>query len=37
MDTIADTLSADGISPRSGLQWYGSSVRNILMRSQHPS
>jgi DNA invertase Pin-like site-specific DNA recombinase len=34
LDTIAETLNAEGISPRSGLQWYGSSVRNILMRPQ---
>lgn len=33
MDTIAETLNAEGIAPRSGSQWYGSSVRNVLLRS----
>jgi site-specific DNA recombinase len=32
IDTIAETLNAEGIKPRSGSQWYGSSVRNVLMR-----
>jgi hypothetical protein len=30
MDTIAETLNAEGVAPRSGAAWYGSSVRNIL-------
>jgi site-specific DNA recombinase len=33
IDTIAETLNAEGIKPRSGSQWYGSSVRNVLMRA----
>lgn len=32
MDTIADTLNGEGLKPRSGRQWYGSSVRNVLLR-----
>jgi DNA invertase Pin-like site-specific DNA recombinase len=32
MDTIAETLNAEGVSPRSGSAWYGSSVRNVLGR-----
>jgi DNA invertase Pin-like site-specific DNA recombinase len=32
MDTIAETLNADGLKPRSGRFWYGSSVRNVLLR-----
>jgi site-specific DNA recombinase len=34
MDTIAETLNAEGVAPRSGSQWYGSSVRNVLVRSR---
>jgi hypothetical protein len=33
MDTLADTLNAEGVGPRSGTAWYGSSVRNVLIRS----
>ena len=33
MDTIAETLNAESIAPRSGSQWYGSSVRNVLLRA----
>jgi DNA invertase Pin-like site-specific DNA recombinase len=33
MDAIAATLNAESIAPRSGSQWYGSSVRNVLMRA----
>jgi site-specific DNA recombinase len=33
MDTIAETLNAEGVAPRSGTKWYGSSVRNILLRA----
>ena len=32
MDTIAETLNGEGLKPRSGRQWYGSSVRNVLLR-----
>jgi hypothetical protein len=32
MDTIAETLNAEGVAPRSGGQWYGSTVRNILLQ-----
>lgn len=32
---IANALNAAGIAPRAGKQWYGSSVRNILMREGH--
>jgi DNA invertase Pin-like site-specific DNA recombinase len=32
MDTIAETLNAEGVKPRSGGAWYGSSVRNVLLR-----
>jgi len=32
MDTIAETLNAEGVKPRKGGAWYGSTVRNILMR-----
>jgi DNA invertase Pin-like site-specific DNA recombinase len=32
MDTIAETLNSEGMKPRSGRQWYGSSVRNVLLR-----
>ena len=34
MDTIADTLNSEGLKPRSGQRWYGSSVRNVLVRAQ---
>jgi DNA invertase Pin-like site-specific DNA recombinase len=34
MDTIAETLNAEGAKPRIGLRWYGSSVRNVLLRGQ---
>jgi hypothetical protein len=33
MDTIAETLNAEGVVPRSGSQWYASSVRNVLIGS----
>jgi DNA invertase Pin-like site-specific DNA recombinase len=32
MDNIAETLNVEGVVPRSGSQWYGSTVRNILLR-----
>jgi DNA invertase Pin-like site-specific DNA recombinase len=34
MDTIAETLNAEAVAPRSGTAWYGSSVRNVLVRSR---
>jgi site-specific DNA recombinase len=33
IDTIGETLNAAGVQPRSGGQWYGSTVRNILLRA----
>lgn len=32
MDTIAETLNSQGIAPRNGDKWYGSTIRNILLR-----
>jgi DNA invertase Pin-like site-specific DNA recombinase len=32
VDTIAETLNAEGMKSKSGGRWYGSSVRNVLMR-----
>jgi DNA invertase Pin-like site-specific DNA recombinase len=32
LDTLADTLNAEGVPTRTGGRWYGSTVRNILMR-----
>lgn len=32
MDTIAETLNVEGVAARSSGQWYGSTVRNILLR-----
>jgi DNA invertase Pin-like site-specific DNA recombinase len=32
IDTIAERLNSEGLKPRSGRQWYGSSVRNVLLR-----
>lgn len=34
MDTIAETLNATGIASRSDKKWFGSSVRNVLLRAQ---
>ena len=34
MDTIAETLNSEGLKPKSGQRWYGSSVRNVLVRAQ---
>ena len=31
--TIADSLNSEGVSPRSGRQWWATSVRNIVNRS----
>ena len=33
MDTIAETLNSEGLKPRSGQRWYGSSVRNVLLEN----
>ena len=33
MDKIAETLNDVGHKPRSGKKWYGSSVRNVLLRA----
>lgn len=33
MDKIAVTLNAEGLKPKYGAQWYGSSVRNVLNRN----
>ncbi|HEX4320712.1 MAG TPA: recombinase family protein [Acidobacteriaceae bacterium] len=33
IDTIAETLNAEGVSSRSGGSWYGSAVRNVLLRA----
>lgn len=34
VDTIAETLNAEGHKSKTGGRWYGSSVRNVLMREQ---
>jgi hypothetical protein len=34
MDTIAERLNAEGVKPRKGGQWYGPTVRNVLLRSE---
>ena len=34
VDTIADTLNAEGLKSKSGGKWYGSSVRNVIMRER---
>jgi DNA invertase Pin-like site-specific DNA recombinase len=34
MDTIAETLNTAGTKPRKGSKWYGSSVRNVLLRAK---
>jgi DNA invertase Pin-like site-specific DNA recombinase len=33
MDTIADSLNVAGVESRTGGKWFGSSVRNVLLRS----
>lgn len=33
MDKIALTLNEEGLKPKYGVQWYGSSVRNVLNRN----
>jgi DNA invertase Pin-like site-specific DNA recombinase len=34
IDKIAETLNDAGHKPRSGAKWYGSSVRNVLLRAR---
>jgi DNA invertase Pin-like site-specific DNA recombinase len=34
VDTIAEMLNAEGLKSKTGGKWYGSSVRNVLMREQ---
>ena len=34
VDTIAETLNAEGYKSKTGGRWYGSSVRNVLLREQ---
>jgi DNA invertase Pin-like site-specific DNA recombinase len=34
VDTNAETLNAEGLKSKTGGRWYGSSVRNVLMREQ---
>lgn len=34
VDTIAETLNAEGLKSKTGGRWYGSSVRNVLMREE---
>ena len=34
MDKIAEELNEVGHKPRSGKKWYGSSVRNVLLRGK---
>lgn len=34
VDTIADVLNVEGLKSKTGGKWYGSSVRNVLLRQQ---
>jgi DNA invertase Pin-like site-specific DNA recombinase len=34
VDTIAETLNVEGLKSKTGGQWYGSSIRNVLIREQ---
>jgi DNA invertase Pin-like site-specific DNA recombinase len=34
VDTIADTLNVEGLKSKTGGNWYGSSVRNVILREQ---
>lgn len=34
VDTIAETLNAEGLKSKTGGKWYGSSVRNVLLREK---
>jgi len=34
VDTIAETLNVEGLKSKTGGKWYGSSVRNVILREQ---
>lgn len=34
VDTIAETLNVEGLKSKTGGRWYGSSIRNVLIREQ---
>ena len=34
VDTVAETLNAEGLKSKTGGKWYGSSVRNVLLRER---
>ncbi len=34
VDTIAETLNAEGFKSKTGGKWYGRSVRNVILREQ---
>lgn len=34
VDTIAETLNCEGLKSKTGGRWYGSSVRNVILREQ---
>jgi DNA invertase Pin-like site-specific DNA recombinase len=34
VDVIAETLNAEGLKSKTGGRWYGSSVRNVILREQ---
>jgi DNA invertase Pin-like site-specific DNA recombinase len=34
VDTIAETLNVEGLKSKTGGRWYGSSVRNVILREQ---
>jgi DNA invertase Pin-like site-specific DNA recombinase len=34
IDTIAEVLNAEGLKSKTGGQWYGSSVRNVILRER---
>jgi DNA invertase Pin-like site-specific DNA recombinase len=34
IDTIAETLNAEGLKSKTGGRWYGSSVRNVIIRKE---
>jgi DNA invertase Pin-like site-specific DNA recombinase len=34
VDTIADTLNVEGLKSKTGGSWYGSSVRNVILRER---
>ena len=35
VDTIAETLNVEGLKSKTGGKWYGSSVRNVILREQN--